>query len=47
MRLVKGSLEPGHQAWKFGTVAGVAGAGTTGGSMPDGPGVVVLSTRCD
>lgn len=39
MRLVKESLEPGHEAWKLGTVADVAGAGTRRG-MPDGPGVL-------
>lgn len=41
MRLVKGSLEPGQEVWKFGAVAGVAGAGT-GGGMPDRPGVVEM-----
>ena len=41
MRLVKGSLEPSQEVWKFGAVAGVAGAGTRGG-MPDGPGVVEM-----
>lgn len=31
-------MELGHEEWKFGTVAGVAGAGTRR-CMPDEPGV--------